>query len=779
VRVNGHELFTNCDLFPLYFAVGWRREIEVADNKHQTEFLRGTVSRITYQHPETHYTVARLDIDGSPAVTVVGGIYPISEGEEIKVFGSWKTHPRYGHQFQVQHWEKVDPATVEGIEKYLGSGLIKGIGPVYAKRLVAAFGLDTLRVLSEEPLRILEVDGIGEVRARRIMAAWQEQRGMQDVMIFLQGHGVSASLALKIYRAYGAETVVRVEQNPYSLARDIHGIGFLLADRIAGAIGIEGDAPVRVQAGVLYCLGQAAERGNCFVPLASLSRDAASLLGVDTERIEDAVEKLNRAGQVIVQNPPHEHDPHVYLVELFHAEARVAAAILRLLATSSVLQGEGVGKISARRQISRGAIDLARTGLFTAAPICLDEDQVVAARQALQQKVFVITGGPGTGKTTLLMSLLAVLRQVKISFALAAPTGRAAKRMTESTGEEAVTLHRLLEYSPREGIFLRHEDNPLAADVIIIDEASMVDLPLMDHLLRAMDPHSHLILVGDVDQLPSVGPGAVLKDLIDSGVVPMARLRRIFRQNQESHIVVNAHNILQGHPLKFADAREKRDFDFLARESEAEILETVKELVRVRIPQALQLPEDRVVDHVQILTPMHRGLLGTIQLNRELQSLLNPAGESLERGGLFLRVNDKVMQLRNNYDKGVFNGDLGRILSLNKEEGQVRVDFDEKRVDYEWDELDELSLAYATSIHKSQGSEYPAVVIPLHTSHYMMLYRSLLYTAVTRAKKLVIIVGSRKALGMAIRNVRVEKRNTGLKEKMAARGESSLQGWLS
>ena len=767
-----------CRLFPFGFAVGWPRGIDVAENKHQPESLRGTVSRITYQHPETHYTVARLDIDGAPGVTVVGGIYPISEGEEIKVFGAWKTHPRYGQQFQVQHWEKIDPATVEGIERYLGSGLIKGIGPVYAKRLVAAFGLDTLRVLSDEPLRILEVDGIGEVRARRIMAAWQEQRGMQDVMIFLQGHGVSASLALKIYRAYGAETVVRVEQNPYSLARDIHGIGFLLADRIAAAIGIEGDAPVRVQAGVLYCLGQAAERGNCFVPLASLSRDAAILLGVDPEKIEDAVDHLTRGGHIVVQDLSQEQDRAVYLVELYHAETRVAAALLRLLATSSLLQGDRVVKSSVQGRSSQGASDMAGSGLFAATPICLDEDQVVAARQALQQKVFVITGGPGTGKTTLLMSLLSVLRQVKVSFALAAPTGRAAKRMAESTGEEAVTLHRLLEYTPREGIFLRHEDNPLAADVIIVDEASMVDLPLMDHLLRAMDPHSHLILVGDVDQLPSVGPGAVLKDLIDSGVIPMARLRRIFRQSQESLIVVNAHNILQGHPLTFTDAREKRDFDFLARESEGEILETIKEMVRDRIPRTLQMPADRVVEHVQILTPMHRGMLGTIQLNRELQALLNPAGEALERGGSSLRVRDKVMQLRNNYDKGVFNGDLGRILSVDKEEGRVRVDFDEKWVDYEWDELDELSLAYATSIHKSQGSEYPVVVIPLHTSHYMMLYRSLLYTAVTRAKKLVIVVGSRKALGMAIRNVRVEKRNTGLKEKLAAPGAPLPPGLL-
>jgi exodeoxyribonuclease V alpha subunit len=416
--------------------------------------------------------------------------------------------------------------------------------------------------------------------------------------------------------------------------------------------------------------------------------------------------------------------------------------------------------------------------LFADLPINLDEDQVSAARRALQEKVFVITGGPGTGKTTLLMSLLAILRRAKVSFALAAPTGRAAKRMTESTGEDATTLHRLLEYNPREGGFQRNADKPLQVDVIIVDEASMVDIALMDHLLAAIEPHTHLILVGDVDQLPSVGPGSVLKDLIDSQSVPVATLRRIFRQVQQSLIVVNAHRILQGQNLEFSDARERRDFDFIARESEEEILETIKELLRERIPQWLGAPPEQIVQSVQLLTPMHRGLLGTIQLNRDLQALFNPSGQAIERAGMSLRVRDKVMQLRNNYDKGVFNGDLGRIVSIDREDGKIRVDYDERAVEYESDEWDEISLAYATSIHKSQGSEYPVVVLPLHTSHYIMLYRSILYTAVTRGKKLVIVVGSRKALGMAIRNVRVEIRNTGLKERLigalATHGSATL-----
>ena len=738
------------------------------DKQNQITSIQGTISRITYQHPESHYTVARLDEDGGPSTTVVGVIFPVAEGEEIKVTGAWKRHPRYGLQFQVDHWEKIDPSTIEGIEKYLGSGLIKGIGPTYAKRLVAAFGTETLRVLSEQPLRILDVDGIGEVRARRIMEAWQAQRGMQDVMVFLQGHGVGASLALRIYRVFGLDTIAQVRENPYALARQVHGIGFLLADRLANHIGIRGDFPLRVQAGVLHVLRESAERGHCYLPLNGLAKTACELLAVDDERIDIAVEKLAERNEVVLQDQPDRRGTRVYLVELFEAEKRVADALARLLSTASFLQSERLRPWERDKSGARGAIDLLSGSLFSDMPLELDEEQIDAARRALNEKAFIITGGPGTGKTTLLMSILTVLRRARVTFALAAPTGRAAKRMTESTGEAALTLHRLLEYNPREGGFQRHEDNPLQVDVIIVDEASMVDLTLMDHLLRAVEPHTHLILVGDVDQLPSVGPGSVLKDFIDSNAVPVAVLKRIFRQDRQSLIVVNAHRILHGQNLEFADARERRDFDFMARESEDEILETIKELLRERIPAWLRLRPDEIVQSVQLLTPMHRGMLGTIQLNRELQSLLNPIGAGLERGGTTLRVRDKVMQLRNNYDKGVFNGDLGRIVSIDRDDGKIQVDFDDKRVAYEADEWDEISLAYATSIHKSQGSEYPVVILPLHTSHYMMLYRSILYTAVTRGKSLVIVVGSRKALGMAIRNVRVENRNTGLKEKLLA-----------
>ena len=747
-------------------------EILVAEKQNEIASIQGTISRITYQNADTHYTVARLEEDGGPAMTVVGTIFPVSEGEEIKVTGAWKRHPRYGLQFHVDHWEKVDPATIEGIEKYLGSGLVKGIGPTYAKRLVAAFGLDTLRVLSDEPLKILDVDGIGEVRARRIMQAWQEQRGMQDVMVFLQGHGVGASLALRIYRVFGADTIRQVREDPYALAQQVHGIGFLLADRLAHHIGVRGDFPMRVHAGVKHVLRECADQGHCFSPLAVLKRNAAGLLGIEEDPVEAAVDKLAAKGELVVHEKGDGAAPRVYLAELFHAERRVADALHNLLSTPSSLPREKIiGPWSIAGAAGRGAIDLISPELFGPSAVTLDDDQLNATEQALRAKVLVITGGPGTGKTTLLTALLTILRRAKVSFVLAAPTGRAAKRMSESGGEDATTIHRLLEYNPREGGFQRGEDKPVQADFVIVDEASMVDLALMDHLLRAIDPHAHLVLIGDVDQLPSVGPGSVLRDMLDSGVVPKVVLKRIFRQERESLIVLNAHRILHGQSLLLGDQKDSSDFVFLAREAEDEILGQVKTLVREAIPRSLRLAAEEVAQSIQVLTPMHRGLLGTINLNRELQALLNPSGPALERAGSSLRVGDKVMQLRNNYDKGVFNGDLGRIIGIDAEDGSVKVDFMERIIEYDSDELDEIGLAYATSVHKSQGSEYPAVVIPLHTSHYLLLHRSILYTAVTRGKRLVVIVGSRKALAMAIRNFRVEKRNTGLREKLIEAGK--------
>jgi exodeoxyribonuclease V alpha subunit len=711
--------------------------------------LRGTVARITYQNPEGRYTVARLEVEEFHEITVVGEIFPISEGEQIKVGGLWKMHPRYGLQFQVEQWEKLEPATIEGIERYLGSGMIGSLGPTLARRLVSAFGLDTLRVLSQEPHRLLEVEGIGKIRARRIIQALQSQNELQEAMVFLQGHGVSSVLALKIHRTFGAETVAKVKENPYCLVHEVFGIGFVLADRIAREMGIRGDSPLRIQAGVLHILGKFSEEGHCFVPLRLLKGNASSLLGVKEEAVSSALEGLVAEREIIIENPDAGNSSRAYPKIFYQAEGRVTKALRQLLSSPSPLSSPGGGKALGQTE---APIDL-----------LLEEKQREAVLRATEQKVLVITGGPGTGKTTLLTHLLTQFRRSSVSFALAAPTGRAAKRMAEMAGEEAKTIHRLLEYNPRGRGFHRDAKNPLEADIVVIDEASMVDLLLMDHLLRAVKSQSHLILIGDVDQLPSVGPGNVLRDLIESGVVPVVVLRHIFRQASESLIVANAHRILQGQPLLFSKEREKPEFIFIAQESPEEILETVKELVKQRIPRWIPGDPNR---NVQVLSPMNRGHLGTVNLNRELQALINPDGEFVERGERLFRVGDKVMQLRNNYDKGVFNGDLGRIERINREEEKFTVNFDGVSIAYDFDELDQISLAYATSVHKSQGSEYPAVVIPLHTSHYPMLHRSILYTAVTRGKELAVLVGSQKALWMSIKNIRVEQRYTALKEKL-------------
>ncbi len=722
-------------------------------NPGEKSTLRGTIARITYQNPQGPYTVARLEGDGIQAVTLVGGLYPISEGEEVLVSGLWKVHPRYGLQFQVEQWQKLEPATLEGMERYLGSGLIQGLGPVYARRLVSRFGLDTLKILSQEPRRLLEVEGIGKGRWKKIVQAWEKQKGTQEVMVFLQGHGVGSALAVRIYRALGAETISKVRANPYCLAYEVHGIGFLIADRIAQGLGIKGDTPLRVQAGVLHVLQKLSEQGHCFMPLDGLKANAAALLGseVEEENVVDAVKTLAAEGKIIVESAATEDSDRVYPCLLYQAETSVAQALRKLITTRSCLSSSG------------GTRNLEES--YASVDLLLEEKQREAVLQAVKHKVSIITGGPGTGKTTLLVHLLALFRGCRVSFALAAPTGRAAKRMGEMTGEEAKTIHRLLEYNPRDGGFQRRAKNPLDADVVIIDEASMVDLLLMDHLLRAVKPDGHLLLIGDVDQLPSVGPGHVLRDMIESGVVPVVVLRHIFRQAGESLIVVNAHRILQGEPLLLESDKAKPDFVFIQRESQEEILSTVKKLIKERIPRLFQVEPSQAV---QVLSPMNRGLLGTINLNQELQGLLNPTGETVQRGAGLFRLGDKVMQLRNNYEKGVFNGDLGWIKNINREEEKIRIDFDGRLVNYDFDELDELSLAYATSVHKSQGSEYPGVVIPLHNAHYPMLHRSILYTAVTRGKELVVVVGSKKALWMAIRNVRIERRFTALKEKLVA-----------
>ncbi|HWP59985.1 MAG TPA: ATP-dependent RecD-like DNA helicase [Candidatus Acidoferrales bacterium] len=709
--------------------------------------LEGTITKIAYQNAERGYTVARLEIGAANSVTIVGQVFPLAEGDQIRVSGFWHRHPRYGLQFKVEQWFKLEPSTLAGIAGYLGGGRIKGIGPALARRLVEAFGAETLRVLSEEPERLQEVPGIGRQKAERIVSVWNQERGLRETMVFLQGHGITSGLAQKIYRAYGNETMVRVQENPYRLAREISGIGFVLADRIARRFGVREDSPYRVEAGVIHLLRRAAEEGHCYLPLPVLEAHACGLLGVGERAVDEAVARLAREGEVVVE---HREAARVYPAELHRAEERVAAALKRVLSTPASLAPVGLWDLENAER---------RFGLR------LEDAQRQALAQALQQKLIVITGGPGTGKTTLLKHLLGLLRGGRARFALAAPTGRAANRMQEMTGEEAKTIHRLLEYSPADAGFLRAAANPLSADVVIIDEASMVDLPLMDHLLAALRPSTRLVLIGDADQLPSVGPGNVLRDLIDSGAVPTVFLKHVFRQAAQSLLVLNAHRILSGEPLLLNAQNTRGDFLFVESESQEEILALVKSFVRERIPARLQTS---AAEGVQVITPIHRGLLGTIHINQELQQLLNPRGDSVQHGATTFRAGDRVMQLRNNYDRGVFNGDLGKIAGIDRQAGRLFVQFERERVEYPFADLDELALAYATSVHKSQGSEYPAVVIPVHTAHYLMLNRSIFYTAITRAKRLAVLIGSRRALALAMRNARVEKRFTGLQERLKA-----------
>jgi exodeoxyribonuclease V alpha subunit len=742
----------------------------VADRKASTAVLKGTISKINYLNADGPFTVARLRTDGAEDLTIVGPIFPLSEGEELEVSGAWRLHPRYGLQLEVQEWRRIEPASLAGIERYLSSGFIKGIGPVYARRLVSAFGLETLNVLSTEPHRLTEVPGIGKVRAERILRAWDEHRGLRDAMIFLQGHGMGASLAARIYRVYGERTIANVKADPYALARDIHGVGFVLADRLAQNLGIESDAPSRIEAGVLHVLEKSAEEGHCFAPLGLLRRDAVALLAVREESVDRAATRLAEGGAIVTDTESEgAEERRIYLRRLYEAEARVARTIRALLAAPSILIRKGVASAAAIR-----TIDLYSPDPFRPVRLKLEDEQRDAVDRALKEKVLVVTGRPGTGKTTLLLFLLALLRKAKVSFALTAPTGRAAKRMGELTGEEAKTIHRLLEYSPHERKFQRDASRPIDADIVIVDEASMIDLTLMDGLLQAAPREGHLLLLGDVDQLPSVGPGSVLKDLIESGIVPVVVLRRIFRQAVESLIVTNAHRILDGNPPRYGSEDADADFLFVPRAAEQELIAVVKELVSTEIPRRLSLSRQESVQAIQVLTPVHRGLLGTQHMNRELQQLLNPGGTTMNRGGQLFRVGDKVMQIRNNYEKGVFNGDLGRITRLTIEDEEVEVDFYGKTVAYGPEDVDELSLAYATSIHKSQGSEYRAVVVLLHTSHYLMLHRSILYTAITRGRELVVVAGSPKALAIAVNNARVDRRFTGLKEKLLGVGSGPI-----
>ena len=719
--------------------------------------IKGQIERITYHNEENSYTIAKMKIGGrQDLVTAVGNLLSVSAGEVLKLKGEWHNHPKFGEQFKIISYESVVPATVKGIEKYLGSGLIKGIGPVMANRLVTKFGMETLNVIETETRRLCEVEGIGDKRIGMIKKAWDDQKEIRDVMVFLQGHGVSPAYAAKIYKKYAKASVAVVQQNPYKLATDIFGIGFITADKIAGNLGISKESLIRAEAGILYVLHQLSDEGHVYYPYEPLVEECKKILGVERDTIVKAFGKISFEKKIVIEDlnkeDIKENNKAVYLAKFHVCEVGVAARLQELMRFPKKLKAFDREK----------ALEWVQGEL----KIQLAKNQKQAVKEAIEKKVMVVTGGPGTGKTTIINSIIKICGRLGQRVLLSAPTGRAAKRMAEATGHESKTIHRLLEFSPKEGGFKRDENNPLDADLIVIDETSMVDIVLMYQFLKAVPKDATLILVGDVDQLPSVGAGSVLKDIIDSGCIPTVMLNEIFRQAKESLIIVNAHRVNNGQmPIIEGSGDSLQDFYFFIIEEPEKVAEKIIELCKEKIPQKFGY---RSIDDIQVLTPMHRGLVGASNLNTELQKHLNSSTDELVRGGLVLKVGDKVMQIRNNYDKEVFNGDIGRINKIDREEQEIIVNYDGRMVSYEYSELDEIVLAYAVSVHKSQGSEYPVVVMPVLTQHYMLLQRNLLYTGITRGKKLVVLVGTNKAVAIAIKNNKPQKRYTLLKERLLA-----------
>ncbi|MFC9395084.1 ATP-dependent RecD-like DNA helicase [Streptomyces sp. NPDC057027] len=725
--------------------------------------LEGVLERITYANEENGYTVARVDTGrgGGELLTVVGALLGAQPGESLRMEGRWGSHPQYGKQFTVENYTTVLPATIQGIRRYLGSGLVKGIGPVFADRITTHFGLDTLDILEESPGRLIEVPGLGPKRTKNITAAWEEQKAIKEVMVFLQGVGVSTSIAVRIYKKYGDASISVVRNQPYRLAADVWGIGFLTADKIAQAVGIPHDSPDRVKAGLQYALSQSSDQGHCFLPEERLISDAVKLLQVDTGLVIECLGELAADPEGVVREtvPGPEGAPvtAVYLIPFHRAELSLAGQLRRLLRAED-------DRMPAFRDV---AWDKALAWLADRTGASLAPEQEEAVRLALTRKVAVLTGGPGCGKSFTVRSIVELARAKKAKVVLAAPTGRAAKRLAELTGAEASTVHRLLELKPG-GDAAYDRDRPLDADLIVVDEASMLDLLLANKLVKAVAPGAHLLLVGDVDQLPSVGAGEVLGDLLAPGSpVPAVRLTRIFRQAKESGVVMNAHRINAGTPPQ---TQGLPDFFLFAEEETEDAARVAVEVAARRIPAKFGLDPRR---DVQVLAPMHRGPAGAGSLNGLLQQEITPARPDLPEkrfGGRVFRVGDKVTQIRNNYEKGangVFNGTVGVVTALDTVEQRLTVRTDEdEEVPYDFDELDELAHAYAVTIHRSQGSEYPAVVIPVTMSAWMMLQRNLLYTAVTRARKLVVLVGSRRAIAQAVRTVSAGRRFTALAHRL-------------
>jgi len=704
--------------------------------------LRCVVEHITYQNEKNGWSVMKVKVKGyDNLVTLTGSLLDVPVGSVLLVDGDWRVDPKYGQQFVAQSWGEVMPATLYGIEKYLGSGLVKGIGPAYAKAIVSRFGLETIDVIENDIERLLEVPRLGKKRMEKIRDSWEKQKDIKEVMVFLQGYGVSTAFAAKIYRKYEKESIAKVKENPYQLADDIWGIGFKTADSIASKMGYEKNDPRRCRSGILYALNELAEDGHVYAEPNQLVEAATKLLDAEEAPVRQALATMIETKDVIADNDV------IYLPPFYHAENGSAKRLQSLLADTSLFNSDIAAEPEAEYGVKSGGI-------------VYDEVQQAAIQKALDSKVMVLTGGPGTGKTTTTQGIIAAFKARHMSILLAAPTGRAAKRMTEATGMEAKTIHRLLEYNPMDG-YKRNNENPLEGDALIVDECSMIDILLFYNLMKAIPSNMRLILVGDIDQLPSVGAGNVLRDIIDSQQISVVRLTRIFRQAQSSRIVMNAHAINAGHFPNIKNGLDT-DFFFINQEDADEMVKLIIGLVRERLPKKYGYPPKEI----QVLTPMQRGTVGAGNLNIELQNALNPTGLSLTRGGYTFRQGDKVMQIRNNYDKNVFNGDIGYITAVDTNERTLTVTFDSRLVEYDITELDEIVLAYAVTIHKSQGSEFPVVVMPVTMKHFVMLQRNLIYTGITRAKKICVLVGTTKALAYAIKQNTVSKRNTKLKERL-------------
>ncbi len=712
--------------------------------------LEGVLERITYHNEENGYTVARVIPRGRSAeVTVVGKMTGINVGETLRMIGQWTTHPQYGRQFEIQSFTVQYPSTVDGIRKYLASGLIPGVGPVTATRIVDTFGIETLNIIENEPERLKEVPGIGGKRIDQISAAWEQQKQIKEIMVFLQSLDISTSMAVRIYREYGQSAFEIIHADPFRLAKDIFGIGFKTADKIARHLGMSPDAPARIRAGIVHALSAFTNDGHCFTESDPLITEASRLLEVPASLCYTQLDELIDQKELISE------EGAIYLPAFLHAERGVARKLRQM-------QSSTRDRCAAFLSFNW---DWAFSWLDQTGDIHLTDQQKAAVRMSLTKKISVLTGGPGTGKSTITASIIRLLNTRNASVLLAAPTGRAAKRLNETTGITAKTIHRLLEYSPSgRSSFSRDGENPLDADLIIIDETSMVDILLMYHLLNAIEDGSHLLLVGDMDQLPSVGPGNVLRDLIASEQIPVTRLETIFRQAEDSFIIENAHRINQGQMPVFSS--NSSDFFLFPAEEPEKAAEWVFDLVTERIPRKFGVTP---TEDVQVLSPMYRGAAGVSELNIGLQAKLNPPAfnkPEYGHGSRTFRQGDRVMQIHNDYERMVFNGDQGRISRIDLEEHIITVVFDGRDVNYEYAQLDELVHAYAISIHKSQGSEYPIVIIPLLTHHYRMLQRNLLYTAVTRAKKVVILVGNQKAIGRAVSNNKIAQRNTRLSARL-------------